>query len=315
MLCGSRFPSNTWHWIESNETLQVLFCREGTIFPVNEQAVLHAAIYFNDPFEFVPAKSRELSDRDMRSHMKTRKHREVIRQALTEIGVYTVANFISYLVRFPFRGTISNPKSRFQSASNDIQSRIAELLSKQLVVCSFAEQATNLLMLVPLCRLACGIVLEYNLESKDLPRCTLEPVTYSEKSRLCRTTILCHNRTIWNGTKQVDSYQAIDWKYEMNAGQLCLSRDAKLKFARKESTTILRLLRGKSAACPWREGYKRDWICDSYRLASKTGMYLKRASLIGNQYALELADAIWRAFDLFRCKNHITSRWTRRLSW
>jgi len=230
----------------------------------------------------------------MRAHMKTRKHREIIRQALTELGVYTGSK-LSFPTWFAshFEDLYPILKDRFQSASNDIQSRIAELLGRQLVVCSFAEQPKNLLMWSHYADSHAGVVVEYNLESQDFPRCTLEPVTYSGSRVFVEPLFFATTEPYGVELNKLILTKAVDWKYEEEFRAIVpLSRcetEARPKGVYYYLSLAPAQTRGVVLGA---KATKETESAIRTVLASKTGMYLKKAGLSGTQFAPDLPDAI-----------------------
>jgi len=138
-----------------------------------------------------------------------------------------------------------------------------------------------------------GIVLEYNLESKDLPRCTLEPVTYSESRVFVEPLFFATTEPYGTVLNKLILTKAIDWKYENERRAIVPLSRCETEVRSKGVYHYLALAPGQ--ICGVVLGAKATKETESAIrtvLASKTGMYLKRASLIENQYALELADAI-----------------------
>jgi len=149
-------------------------------------AITHNRLYltppefFNDPFEFAPASARDLTDQEIAAHIKTRHHRDIVRQALTELGVYTGTKraFPQWLV-INFDTLFPILRKRFRGAAAEIESTFTKIVSRHFVVCCFSKSPDNLLMWSHYAKSHEGMVVAYEINAKLFPNGTLAQVAYS----------------------------------------------------------------------------------------------------------------------------------------
>jgi hypothetical protein len=171
--------------------------------------------FFNDPFEFAPASARDLTDQEIAAHIKTRHHRDIVRQALTELGEYsgTKRVFPKWLVT-NFDTLFPILKNRFRGAAAEIESTFTKIVSRHFVVCCFSGSPDNLLMWSHYAESHGGMVVAYEINAKLFPNGTFAQVTYSADRVTVEPLFFAATAPYDKSIMRTMLTKSIDWEYE-----------------------------------------------------------------------------------------------------
>ena len=184
-------------------------------------AITHNRLYltspqfFNDPFEFAPASSRTLTDTEIAAHIKTRHHRDIVRQALTELDVYkgTKHAFPKWFTD-NFEKLFPILQRRFRGAAGEIETTFSKIVSNYFVVCCFSDNPKNLLMWSHYAQSHEGIVIAHEISGGFFPNGTFAPVRYSADRVMVEPLFFASTAPYDKSILRTMLTKSVDWKYE-----------------------------------------------------------------------------------------------------
>ena len=169
--------------------------------------------FFNDPFEFRPVAWRTVSDRRLRSILRTARFEKIVREAFTRMELFSgrPEEFHDWY-EARFHSLFPQLAKDIRRTNDDIEEQFQLISSTYYGVCSLSRINNDVLMWSHYADSHAGMVIGYDLDDTVFPNTELAPVRYSRTRFRAKPQFFMG----WPGKRMVAAMRTKSrhWSYE-----------------------------------------------------------------------------------------------------